>query len=113
MIALTWIADKVPGQWGSNWDGLGDLDLASLRPVNLNLNLVFLFAFVFVFVFFVFALARSISTSIGLLWGTFWETCTWVSSASFIFRVTGVFFGFCNQHGFKSDMIHQGVLWVL
>ena len=40
--------------------------------------------------------APSISTSIGLLWGTFWETCTCVSSASFIFKVTGVFFGFCN-----------------
>ena len=48
IIALTWIADKVPGKRGSNWDGLGDLDLASLCPVNLHLNFLFVFVFVFV-----------------------------------------------------------------
>ena len=35
---FTWISNKVPGKRGTNWNGLGDLDLASLGPVNLDLH---------------------------------------------------------------------------
>ena len=36
--SFTWISNKVPGKRGTNWNGLGDLDLASLCAVDLNFH---------------------------------------------------------------------------